>query len=168
MAREGASSIVGGGFVGAELYSWDCLGITITRRVVFFFAECHAITSLRWPQTYMALLHVATTHGHVSVAFRLFQLFMPSSADSVPLGCFLMLLASLMACHDMVRLMVFWSSVRDGVWVMAGLYGLAGSVLVYHTISCMLPISFDPSVTWCLGLNLGYCASYLLERHFPL
>ena len=82
----------------------------------------------------MALLHVATTHGHVSVAFRLFQLFMPSSADSVPLGCFLMLLASLMACHDMVRLVVFWSSVRDGVWVMAGLYGLAGSVLVYHTI----------------------------------
>ena len=45
-----------------------------------------------------------------------------------------MLLASLVACHDVVRLVLFWSSVRDGVLVMAGLYGLAGSVLVYHTI----------------------------------
>lgn len=70
----------------------------------------------------------------VAIAFGSFQLFMPSGVDSVPLGCFLMLLASLVACHDEVRLVVFWSSIRDGVWVMSGLYGSAGSVLVYHTI----------------------------------
>lgn len=91
------------------------------------FAECHAITSLHGFAP-MKLRHM------VAIAFGLFQLFIPSGVDSVPLRCFLMLLASLVACHDVVRLVVFWSSVRDGVWVMTRLYGSAGSVLLYHTI----------------------------------
>ena len=58
---------------------------------------------------------------------------MPSGADSAPLDASSCTIG-LVACRYGVRLVVLQSSVRDSVQVVAGLHGLAGSVLTHQTI----------------------------------
>ena len=63
---------------------------------------------------------------------------MPSGANLVLLdasSC----LSSLDAWHAVVRLVVLWSSVRDGMWMVLRLYGLASSVLVHRTVYRIIP-----------------------------
>ena len=59
--------------------------------------------------------------------------FTPSGADSTPLdasSC----MAGLVACRCGVHLVVLQSSVHDSVWVVAGLLGLASSMLAHQTV----------------------------------
>ena len=58
---------------------------------------------------------------------------MPSGANSTPLDTSLCT-TGLVACRYGVRLVMLQSSVRNSVQVVAGLHGLAGSVLTHQTI----------------------------------
>jgi hypothetical protein len=55
-----------------------------------------------------------------------------------------------------------WPNVRDGVWVVVGLYGLAGSILV-HRIVRRAPPHFFSKHDWHLGWYSGSCVAYLWQ-----